>query len=462
MKLLVIGLDSMPSNLFNNLGDLPNIRKMVENGFHSVLESCHPPITIPAWMVMMTGKSPGELGIYGFRHRKGPSYNEGWIATSKSVKQKRVWEYLAEQGSKSYLIGVPPSYPPYPVNGNLVSCFITPSNKNDYTYPPELRQEIESLVGNYLFDVVFRTDDRDAILKTLYEMTEKRFTLVKHFMKKDNWSFLMFVEIGVDRLHHAFWKFHDKSHPKYIPGNKYENAVTDYYKFIDQKIGELIDLADDDTYFLTVSDHGTAGMKGCFCINEWMIKQGYLSINQYPDKQSDIDKCEIDWSKTSAWGWGGYYARIFLNVKGREPNGTILPEEYETAREQLRQKLLQIKGPNGETFNNKVYTPEELYKESIGDRPDLMVYFDNLYWRSAGTIGHNSLYLDENDTGPDDSVHWYDGILILYNKKKSKQMQRERMSIYDVTPSILNMMGIEVPNTLEGNIIPEIKQWLNG
>jgi len=435
---------------------------MVENGFHSVLESCHPPITIPAWMVMMTSKSPGELGIYGFRHRKGPSYNEGWIATSAAVKEKKVWDYLAEKGKKSCLIGVPPSYPPYAINGNLVSCFITPSSKNDYTYPPQLKQEIESIVGNYLFDVVFRTDDRDAILKGLYEMTEKRFAVIKHLMKKQRWDFFMFVEIGVDRIHHAFWKFHDKNHPKYVPGNHYEDVVTNYYKFLDKEIGELIDLVDDDTYILIVSDHGTSGMKGCFCINEWMIREGYMSMISYPDKQTDIDKSEIDWSKTAAWGWGGYYARIFLNVKGREPNGIIPPDEYEKTREELKQKLLHIRGPNGEIFKNKVYTPEELYGKVIGDKPDLMVYFDDLYWRSAGTIGHKSLYLDENDTGPDDSVHWYDGIIILYNKKKSNKIARSRMSIYDVAPTILDIMGTDVPDGMRGGMISEIKHWLKG
>jgi len=450
----------MPASMFDNLNELPNIKKMVENGFHTILESCHPPITIPAWMVMMTGKSPGELGVYGFRHRKGSSYNQGWIATSTSIREKRVWDYLAELGKRSCLIGVPPSYPPYRVNGNLVSCFITPSDKNEYTYPADLRNELESLVSNYVFDVAFRTDDRDAILNSLYEMTEKRFTIVKHLMNKEPWSFLMFVEIGVDRIHHAFWKYHDVKHSKYVPGNKYEDVIKDYYKFIDHKIGELIDLADDDTYILTVSDHGTAGMKGCFCINEWMMNEGYLSIKQYPSKQTEIDKCEIDWSKTKAWGWGGYYARIFLNVKGREQLGVIPPEEYEKVRQELREKLSKIRGPNGETFENKIYTPEELYSSVNGDKPDLMVYFDNLYWRSAGTIGHKSFYLDENDTGPDDSVHWFDGIFILYNKKKSKKMSRDRMSIYDVAPNILDMMGIAIPSGMHGRVVSEVKRWL--
>jgi predicted AlkP superfamily phosphohydrolase/phosphomutase len=192
-----------------------------------------------------------------------------------------------------------------------------------------------------------------------------------------------------------------------------------------------------------------------------MIQQGYLSLRQYPEKQTDVDKCDIDWSRTKAWGWGGYYARIFLNVKGREPNGTIPPEDYERERDELRHRLQQVRGPNGEEFRNKVYTPEELYGVALGDKPDLMVYFDDLYWRSAGTLGHNSLYLDENDTGPDDSVHWYDGILILYSKKLGNKSQIERMSIYDVAPSLLKIMGQTLPNGLRGKARPELMSWVD-
>jgi predicted AlkP superfamily phosphohydrolase/phosphomutase len=464
VKMLVIGLDSVPSDLlFGSLYyELPNIRKMMDNGIHCTLESCHPPITIPAWMVMMSGKSPGKLGVYGFRHRKGYSYTDGWIANSQSIKEPRIWDYLAEKNKRTCLVGVPPTYPPIPINGSMVSCFVTPKQRKDFTYPAELAREIEGLLNDdYVFDVAFRNENRDQIIEGLYKMTEKRFTTIKHLLKKEEWDYFMFVEIGVDRLHHMFWKYYDKSHPKYEPNNKYEQVIPQYYKYIDKKIGELLSIVDEDTYVLVVSDHGTASMKGAFCINEWLIKEGYLVLKNYPESVTDLEKCEIDWDKTTAWGWGGYYARIFLNVKGREAKGKVLPSEYDKIRDELREKLGKISGPKGENFDNKIFYPEQLYDECNGSKPDLMIYFDNLFWRSAGTIGHKSLYLSENDTGPDDSVHWMDGIFILYNKTKSNHAAKiDRLSIYDIAPTILDSMGLAVPKDMQGRAIKEVSQWI--
>ena len=149
----------------------------------------------------------------------------------------------------------------------------------------------------------------------------------------------MFVEMGPDRLHHRFWKFHDKNHHLYEPDSKYENTIRDYYKFLDRKIGELLQILDKDTTIIVVSDHGAKNMKGAFCINEWLIKKGYLKLKKYPEKIIPLGKADINWKKTKAWAWGGYYSRIFLNVKGREPFGTIPENQYESFREKLRKEI---------------------------------------------------------------------------------------------------------------------------
>ena len=160
VKVFVIGLDSAPPELlFHEFIDkLPNIKRIVEKSIYGPMKSCIPAITIPAWIVMATGKTPGELGLYGFRHRKGNSYKDIWIAHSLMVKEKAIWDYLGERGYKSVVLGVPPSYPPKRINGWMIGCFITPDSSVNYTYPAELKSEIERVVGDYIFDVVFRKE----------------------------------------------------------------------------------------------------------------------------------------------------------------------------------------------------------------------------------------------------------------------------------------------------------------
>jgi predicted AlkP superfamily phosphohydrolase/phosphomutase len=196
-------------------------------------------------------------------------------------------------------------------------------------------------------------------------------------------------------------------------------------------------------------------MKGAFCINEWLIEKGYLTLKKKPEKVVSLEKVEVDWGKTKAWGWGGYHARIFFNVKRREPQGVIEPENYESLRKQLIEEITAIKGPNGERWDTKVYTPEEIYPKGKGDYPDLTVYFDDLSWRSAGTIGHNKLYLSENDKGPDDAVHSHHGIFILYDPSKKIGKKIPDITILDVAPTILKIMDISIPSDMEGHIIKE-------
>jgi predicted AlkP superfamily phosphohydrolase/phosphomutase len=453
-KVLVVGLDcATPQIVFDHRDDLPVLKGLMDGGVHGLLRSSDPPITIPAWMVMTTGKDPGKLGLYGFRHRKGDSYDQMWIANSKAVHEKRLWDIIGERGGQSCLVSIPPSYPPYPVAGNLISCFITPPGKDkEYTYPLSLRQEIEERFGPYIFDVVFRTEDRDQILAEIYRMTDKRFEVMDWLIQNKPWDLFMFVEIGVDRVHHAFWKYMDRGHHLYEPGNKYENAILDYYKHLDGKIGELLKRVDDDTVVLVVSDHGAKRMKGAFCVNEWLIQEGDLVVREKPQKVTSVDDLPIDWGKTKAWAWGGYYARVFLNVEGREPKGIIKPEDYEREREAMTKRLLALRGPNGEEWKTRVIWPQEHYDEANGEYPDMMVYFDDLYWRSAGTLGHGTMFLPENDTGPDDAVHAQEGIYILRDPA-GKGGETRDADILDVAPTVLDRLGIPVPADMKGKVI---------
>ncbi len=449
-KALIIGLDSAPAEIvFDRRKEFPNLNRLLENGSYGTMRSSDPPITIPAWMVMSTGKDAGRLGLYGFRHRTGPAYDKMWIATAQSINEPAIWDIIGQAGGQSVLVSVPPSYPPRPLAGNRIGCFITPGADKDYTYPKELKAEIEEKFGPYLLDVPFRIENRAEILKEIYRMTEKRFEVIHYLMRTKPWNLFMFVEIGVDRVQHAFWKFFDKTHHLYEAGNEFEAVIVDYYKFVDEKIGALLKEAGDDTVVLAVSDHGAKRMKGAFCINEWLIAEGDLVLGAVPARGASIEKTPIDWAKTKAWGWGGYYARVFLNVEGREPQGIIKPADYEKEREALAERLRGIRGPNGEKWATQVIKPNEYYDDARGDYPDLMVYFDDLYWRSAGTLGWGTMYLAENDTGPDDAVHAQHGMYIFYDPQ-AKVSTRKDIDITDIAPTVLKALGLPVPADMKG------------
>jgi predicted AlkP superfamily phosphohydrolase/phosphomutase len=454
-KALVIGLDcAAPQWVFDRwLDELPTIRSLTERGTYGILRSCEPPITVPAWSVMTSSRSPGSLGFYGFRNRKDHSYDAMAFADSRAVKVPRVWDLLTQSGRPVVVLGVPQTYPVSEVNGVMISCFLTPdTERSQYTYPPELKTEIEGLVGRYLVDVEnFRTDAKENLLGQIEEMTAKRFQVAEHLLETRPWDLFFMVEMGTDRIHHAFWRFFDHEHRLYEPGNPYEQGVLDYYKALDEKMGRLLSHVDDDTAVLVVSDHGAKKMDGGICVNEWLRQEGYLVLKEEPAEPQPLKPEMIDWERTIAWGEGGYYCRLFLNVAGREPQGVVAAEEYERVRSELKQKLEALGDPEGNPIGTIAHRPEDLYPERNGVVPDLLVYFGDLSWRSIGLVGGGSVHVFDNDTGSDDANHAHDGLYVLAGDG-IQSGHGPQQDIQDVAPTLLRLLGEPVPSEMEGSI----------
>jgi len=456
-RMLVIGLDcAAPELVFEQWRDeLPTLRQLMAQGMWGRLESCMPPITVPAWMTMMTSKDPGTLGIYGFRNRNDFTYKETAVANSTLVKEDTIWDVLARRDKKVVLVGIPLTYPPRPVNGCMITCFLTPSTKSQYTYPVALKQEIEDLVGEYMFDVRnFRTEDKDYLLRQIYAMTEKRFTVVNHLLTTKPWDFFMFVEMGTDRIHHGLWKFMDHNHWKYPGFTPYEHAIRNYYQYLDRQIAMLLEQVGDETIVLVVSDHGAKKMDGGICLNEWLLREGYLVLKHQPAGIVNLEKAEIDWEHTRAWGAGGYYGRIFLNVRGREPQGCVAPADYEALRDELIARLEALGDHEGRPIGTRVLKPEDTYRQVRNIAPDLIALFGDLYWRSVGTIGHGTVHVFDNDTGPDDANHAQYGMFILYDPQAPAHGLRvEGARLLDIAPTVLDLLGVPVPADMQGRVI---------
>jgi len=451
VKILVIGLDcAAPELLFGE--DLPTIRHLMSNGLFGYLESVIPPITVPAWMSLATSQDPGSLGVYGFRNRVDYSYSGMGTADARWFKGTTIWDQIAMQGGRSILLGVPPSFPPLRMNGIRVGCFLTPDPSVDvYTYPESVGDRIRELVGEYPVDVKdFRTEDKDWLHEQILDMTQKHFEVVRHFLSTEEWDYFQFVEIGLDRIHHGFWKHHDPLHPQHQPGGPYSEVIRRYYHLLDHEISTLLELLDEDTTVLVVSDHGARALQGGFCVNEWLIGEGFLNLLNPPDRIQSLEEAGIDWGRTRVWGSGGYYSRIFLNVKGREPEGIVAPEDYEAVRDDVAARLEATTDEEGRPLGTKVFKPEAIYSSVKGIAPDLIVYFGDLAWRAVGGVGYGTVHVQENDTGPDDCNHAQHGAFILVGDGVPDSGWTEGAHLLDMAPTLLARAGYDIPTSMQG------------
>jgi predicted AlkP superfamily phosphohydrolase/phosphomutase len=452
MKILVLGLDCAAPELLFGFDDLPNIRRLMEVGAYGRLESVIPPITVPAWMCMATSQDPGSLGIYGFRNRVDHSYSGLGIATARSITAPAIWDHLAREGKRSIVVGVPPGYPPRPINGISISCFLTPdTDKNVFTQPPELSDEIRQLVGHYPVDVQgFRSENKAWLRDEIFAMSRTQFQVVRHLLETKVWDYFQFVDIGLDRIHHGFWKYHDPQHVLHEPDSPFRDTVHEYYRHIDVEIGRVLELLTDDTIVLVVSDHGAQRLDGGFCVNEWLVREGLLVLKSYPTTVTPFGKLDVDWEKTRVWSEGGYYARVFFNVRGREPEGLIDPAEYESFRDEMKAKFEATTGPDGKTLGTLVFKPEQIYHTVKNVAPDLIVHFGALYWRSIGGVGYPTIHILENDTGPDDCNHAQFGSFILAASNSPLQGEVSGARLLDIAPTLLDLGGYEIPSTMQG------------
>ncbi len=456
LKICILGLDcAAPGILFGD-SRLTNIRKLMSSGVWGRLESVIPPITVPAWMCMSTSQDPGSLGVYGFRNRTNYTYAGLSITNSASIKEPAMWDYLGQHGKRSILVGVPPGFPPRRVNGIAVGCFLTPDPvKNDFTHPAEIKKEITAVVGDYAVDVPgFRTDDKTWLKTQIFDMSRKQWQVVRFLMKEKPWDYFHYVDIGLDRVHHGFWDSYDQQHIHYHAGNPYENVIPEYYAWLNEQIGQVLEMLDGQTIVLIVSDHGAQRLDGGFAVNEWLVREGLLVLDQeFPKEPTPFAKVKVNWAKTRVWSEGGYYARVFFNLEGREPRGVIPVAQYESFRDEMKQRFEALNDQQGRPLNSLVFKPQEIYRNVRNVAPDLIVHFGRLYWRSIGSIGHGRLHLEENDTGPDACNHAQFGAFILAAPKCPVRGEYTGARLLDIAPTLMKLAGYEVPPAMQGKAL---------
>jgi predicted AlkP superfamily phosphohydrolase/phosphomutase len=456
--LLVIGLDcAAPSLVFDRLRPyLPSLSSIASRGTWGPLRSTVPPITVPAWACMVSGRDPGELGIYGFRDREVGSRRLRTV-TADDVREPRVWDVLGRAGKRSSVMYVPPTWPPRAIeNGEMVSCLLTPGPDAEHTHPRSLAGELARDCGPHVPDVE-RGASIDETIASLHDAAARHFDVAEHRLAARP-DFAMMVEIGTDRLHHAAWPALDPSDPRHDARSPLVRDARDYYAYVDGRIGRLVELAGRDATVMVVSDHGARPLRGGFRVNEWLRREGWLVTRGEPRPGSTLAEADVDWSRTRAWAEGGYYARIVMNVRERFGDGAISEVEREAEIGALSAAIEHLSDARGAPMRNRVVRPGAAFRAAKGSPPDLMVFFGDLDLRALAEVGGERLFVGPGEAGrglADGCNHDWDGMFAIAGPEVGRG-RRDGASIHDVGATILRTLGVAVPEGWLGRDLREL------
>lgn len=454
-RLVVIGLDCVPPRFaFDLFADvMPNLGRLRARGRHGPMRSCVPPITLPAWSAMFSGRDPGELGVYGFQRPMPGSYRRTLCGPS-DLMEPRLWHLAAAAGKRVAVLFVPPSFPPEPLPGGVqVSGFLTPGDDLPFAEPQALATELRARFGRIRFDVEdFRTDDPTPVLAEVQALTAQHFGIAQHVLETRRPDLLAMVDIGPDRFHHAFFQHVEPRHPQFRSDNPFVNAGRQYYAALDRHLGELVEAVErqGDATIMVVSDHGARPLLGGICLNEWLLQRGDLVLRSPPTKVVPLSEADVDWSRTRVYAEGGYCGRLRVNLAGREPEGIVTPRQAPDVIAALAEAVSAIPGPEGQPLNHRI-VPATAYRKRRGAPPDLQVFLGDLDYRAIASVGHGRLHLPGNDRGPDGCNHDWDGIFVAAGAGVTPDPRPlQDCQIYDVATTGLSLLGLPVPDGLLG------------
>ncbi len=475
-KILVLGLDGMPLNFMLFLmekGMAPNLKALFQRGTYGKLKSVIPPITPAAWTSFQTGKYPNKHGVVDFFVEKPWTYQYEFTNSTR-IASKTLWKILSDAQKKPIIVNVPLTYPPEAIEGIIIPGFDAPETSDDCIHPKGLLKTIENKIGRYDFyrmwwnEAVFKQSGLSGLLQELLHITDSQVEGVKFLMKEFDWDFFMYHFQVTDALQHHVYHIIDPSHHGRGEAEKEQYAlILEFYKNIDRKVGELLELAGQDACVCVLSDHGFLSLEKAFYLNHWLQQKGYLAENRhyllvkilenivhlskklklpvlrhmkYPLRKNPVRTLrKIDFKRTQAYAYCYLVNFAFLFVN----------KSLAVNVEALKQDLKNIQY-NGEYVVKDVY-PWYSGETATEFNPDLVVEFVEGYSIMQKIPSKKRPFAFDLSN---DSNHAINGMFCIAGNN-IKTGYTTHAEIVDIFPTILHMMDIPIPDDIDGKIIAD-------
>lgn len=497
-KVFIVGLDGADWSILDKLmsrGAMPTLASLVSGGARGTLFSTIPPVTPVAWASFQTGTWPAKHGVIDFVQVEDRGRVQR-VVTARSIRTKTVWEYLNEYGCKAISVNVPLTYPPFEIDGCMISGMFTPSLDSPFTHPPELKQELETVTGGYrllesghkqfnTFDVKSR-DGLVAFVEFFCELIDIRTRAALYLRDSYPWDLFMVHFQAVDALQHPCWAYLEEDHPEF--NRSMQDVVVRFYVELDARIAKLVDGLPEGTLIVLMSDHGFQRNRGYVYINNWLANQGWLALSSASRTlrrdlarlaysvvtsweplrrearkllkriaQSEhasqelllsLQQAEVDWSRSQAYARTPQYAYIYL----------VDRVDVEGIRSKLSKELLTLKLPGrSESPVSAVLGASEVWSSDklIREVPDLVIepYAGFIFSDGLNQAGLWRVPIVGADY--DIGIHRREGIVVFAGEVVSQSVTFAA-DIVDIVPTILYYLGLPVPTSMDGKVLLEV------
>ena len=522
-KVLVIGVDAATMALAQRWvaeGHLPYLASFFSEGVYGRLDSVPNRNSAPAWSSMVTGVNPGKHGIFWFTALDGYRYR---LINASHRHAEPIWNTLSRAGKRVSVINVPISYPADEVNGLVIAGIDAPGTDDlQFTYPRNLyKRLVQRGVGvDYIIEPgipsLMKANKRDAAVDRLHRCIDARFNVAQHLMRSEPWDFFMVVFTAPDSAQHFFWKYMSPDGFEVTSEERadYGDVIFQVYRHIDEVVGRLMDSAGPETTVLIVSDHGgEADNRKARCLPLWLEELGFLRqekegesslspirvtkrlalramaklyreldrrfdrefklllTKSFPRLRSLTESYlalpDISWGQTKAFSDGNIPA-IWINLKGRQPEGTVNPgREYDAVCASIAKSLESLRDEaTGQRVIERVVRSDEAYSGPyVAESPDLVVQWtedlvlsDAVYDDGGQLISNRPRHAGSLRDPMDELIsggHSRQGIFLMKGPGIRRGVALSEVDILDVTPTILHLMEQPVPSRLDGRVLGE-------